>query len=551
MRILLSSLLILFTFSCSTIKKKEECKKVSSRNNLGPSVNSIESESLISSIANQIVFRQNSEDEFNIFQLSNNEILLTNYNQVVKNLNIASPGLPTIYSHNSNERIMVVSGLANDTLNRDLITYRITDDFNSTIINSDILNSEAFEGHPYFDGNRLYFTKEINSQWDIFYSDLVDNTWTEPTPYSDINTMNDEGFYNKSNNLELFSRRDELKKFNIWRNFSDDENTKSYRKLSSDINSVFNDISATLVGNKIYFSSDRPGGCGEFDLYSADFCNNVTLNGTLVSEFEDIPLSGKVSLFNRNNVFINSKEINKTRFEFYLSPNDYYYLVYNNECYSSEQSTELFYAECNEVENVVILQEIVLPDYTVEFNFEEYNIPFFVTGYYRPNTTENLNELKSLFKHNVIKGKGNTSYIEYPSEKYHDYSYVIDSAFDSAVQFIEDQLLNLNNECISNKIKLAVDITGYSDPRQISEASIYPGPDVYDTEGSVVFKNGDKIDNEKLSFLRAYYTGEYIKSKIKSNNNIVYNIFTGGVKSESNLPNDLKRKVKISIRLQK
>jgi len=54
----------------------------------------------------------------------------------------------------------------------------------------------------------------------------------------------------------------------------------------------------------------------------------------------------------------------------------------------------------------VIIQEIVLPDYTVEFNFEEYDIPFFVTGYYRPNTTENLSELKKLFKHNVIKRKG-------------------------------------------------------------------------------------------------------------------------------------------------
>ncbi len=550
MRILLS-LLILFTFSCSTVEKKEECKEVNSRNNLGPNVNSTDSESLISTIDNQIVFRQSSEDEFNIFQLSNNEILLTRYNQIIKNLKIDSPGLPTLYQIKDGEKIMVVSGLLKDTLNRDLSAYRIIDDFHTTNINCDILNSEGFEGHPYFDGNRLYFTKEIDSGWDIYYSDLVDNTWTSPKPMFEINTLYDEGFYHNNNNLELFSRRDKDKKFSIWRNFINNDNSEYYRKLSTDINSDFNDISATLVNNKVFFSSDRPGGCGEFDLYSADFCSNVKLNGIVVSEFEDIPLTGSVSLYNVNNILIDSVDIDNADFEFLLSPNEYYYLKYNNECYSSEESTKLFYAECNELENVVIIQEIVLPDYTVEFNFEEYDIPFFVTGYYRPNTTENLSELKKLFKHNVIKGKENTSYIEYPSEKYHDYSYVIDSAFDSAVLFIEEQLQNLNNECISNNIKLAVDITGYSDPRPIGQGNIYPGPDVHDSEGSVVFSNGDQIDNEKLSFLRAYYTGEYIKSKIKSNNNIIYNVFTGGVKSESNLPNDLKRKVKISIRLQK
>jgi len=550
MRILLP-LLILFAFSCSTIEKKKECKEVSSRDNLGPTVNSTDSESLISLIDNEIIFRQSTDDEFNIFQLSKNEILLTKINQIIKNLKINSPGLPAIYQNKDGEKFMVISGLLKDTLNRDLSAYRIIDDFHTTYINCDVLNSEGFEGHPYFDGNRLYFTKEIDSQWDIYYSDLVDNIWTSPKPIFEINTVNDEGFYYNNNNLELFSRRDENNKFNIWRSFNDVDKSKSYRNLSTDINSTFNDISANLVGNKIYYSSDRPGGCGEFDLYSADFCNNVKLNGIVVSEFDDIPLTGSVSLFNKSNILIDTKDINNADFEFQLSPNEYYYLKYNNECYSTVQSTELFYAECNEVENVVIIQEIVLPDYTVEFNFEEYDIPFFVTGYYRPNTTENLSELKKLFKHNVIKRKGNTSYIEYPTEKYHDYSYVIDSAFDSAVQFIEEQLQNLNNECISKKIKLAVDITGYSDPRQIGEANIYPGPDVYDSEGSVVFSNGEEIDNEKLSFLRAYYTGEYIKSKIKNNDNIVYNIFTGGVKSESNLPNDLKRKVKISIRLQK
>ena len=551
MKIVLSFLLIILFSSCKSIEKSKTCSEVTSKNNLGPSVNSPDSESLINSFENQIYFLQYNNDEYNIFQLSDNQTLLTNYNQVVKDLAIKSTGLPTISKLDNNYILFVVSGLTKDTLNRDLITVRLDNKLNKTVINSELLNSEGFDGHPHLDGNRLYFTKEINSQWDIYYSDFVGNEWTKPMPLIEVNTPADEGFYNRNNKIELFSRRNEQNKFDIFRSSTDDNDEKKFSKLSNDFNSSYNDISPCLIGESVYYSSDRPGGCGEFDLYASDFCNNVVLTGQVISEFENIPLIGTVNLYNSNNQLVNSVDIDNSNFTFDLVSNNYYYLEYINNCYSTKQKTEIFYAECNEKENVVLTQEIILPDYNVEFNFEEYDIPFFVTGYYRPNTTENLAELKKLFKHGVIKGKGNTSYIEYPSDKYHDYSYVIDSAFDSAIEFIELQLSNLENACLNKSIKLAIDITGYSDPRKITEKNIYPGPDIYDSEGNKVFKNGETIDNEKLSFLRAYYTGEYIKSKVKTNNDIIYNIYTGGVKSESELPNDLKRKVKISIRLQK
>ncbi|MER3329625.1 MAG: hypothetical protein RIF34_08625, partial [Candidatus Kapaibacterium sp.] len=103
---------------------------------------------------------------------------------------------------------------------------------------------------------------------------------------------------------------------------------------------------------------------------------------------------------------------------------------------------------------------------------------------------------------------------------------------------------------ILNNTKIILDITGYSDPRDIASNKIYPGPDIYDEKGNVAVKNGAVIDNQLLSFIRAYYTGAYIKDKVTDNSNIIINMLTGGIDDSSKRPNDLKRRVKVSIRLE-
>lgn len=543
--------LILFSFiSCSSVKKKEECKSVSTFGNLGNLINSVDNEPLVKLLDNELVYLTNDDKLYNIFQIKDKNSLLTKADNIIKNNNLISPGLPTSYSLDKEKSLVIVSGLTNDSLNRDLYGFMYVRGEYARIIETKILNSKGFEGHPFFVGNRLYFTKEVDGQWDIYYSDYINGNWTAPTPHSEINTLADEGFYSESFNKSLFSRKINGK-FNVLIKENKARKITEPYQLSSEYNSTNNDISPIIFGNDLYLSSDRPGGCGQFDIYKFDFCSNVKLTGSVVSEYENVPLKGIVELYSKDSVLLNKYIIpNNSHFEFDLAANNYYYLVYKNDCYNSVKSTDLFFAECNESSDVVLQQDIFLPNYTVEFNFEEYDIPFFVTGYYRPNTSDNLKELKSLFKLGVITGKGNTSYIEYPDEKYHEYSYTIDSAFNEAIKYINDRLNNLKNDCVLNNTKIVLDVTGFSDPRDIATNKIYPGPDIYDEKGNVAVKNGTAIDNQLLSFIRAYYTGAYIKDKVTDNSNIVINMLTGGVDDSSKRPNDLKRRVKVSIRLE-
>lgn len=547
----LTIIILLFSLlSCTSVQKKEECKSVSTDGNMGTIINSVDNEPLVKLVDNELVYLTNDNVQFNTFQIKDNNSLLTKLDNVIKHNNLISPGLPSSLSLDKEKVLYVISGLTNDSLNRDLYAFMYVRGEYARIIDTKVLNSNGFEGHPFFAGNRLYFTKEIKGQWDIYYSDYENGNWTLPVSNTGINTIEDEGFYSESFHKSLFSRRVNGK-FNVFIKEVNSKDLNEPYQLNKDYNSNFNDISPLVVNNGLYLSSDRPGGCGQFDIYRFDFCRKVTLTGNVISEFENVPLKGIVELYSQDSTLLNQYIIpNNSYFEFDLSANNYYYLTYKNDCYNSVKSTDLFFAECNENADVVFQQDIFLPNYTVEFNFEEYDIPFFVTGYYRPNTSDNLKELKSLFKLGVITGKGNTSYIEYPDDKYHEYSYTIDSAFNQAIKYINDRLNNLKNDCVLNNTKIVLDITGFSDPRDISVNKIYPGPDIYDEKGNVAVKHGSVIDNQLLSFIRAYYTGAYIKDKVTENSNIVINMLTGGVDDNTKRPNDLKRRVKVSIRLE-
>lgn len=543
-------LLLISLVSCTSIKQKEECNLVSSNGNLGILINSVDNEPLVKSVDNELIFLSNDEFQYDIFQIKNNNRLLTKLDNVLKLNNIVKPGIPTSFKIDDEKTVYVVSGLTNDSNNRDLFSFIYVRGEYARKVDMTTLNSERFEGHPFFVGNILYYTKEANGQWDIYSVKYVNTQWNDLKPIDELNTIEDEGFYSEKGNKSFFSRRVNGK-FKIYSTDNNDNTFGDAYQLSTKFNSTNNDISPILHDNYMYLSSDRPGSCGQFDVYNFNFCGNVNLTGNIISEYENVPLKGIVELFSEDSVLINRYIVpNNSYFEFDLVANNYYYLTYINDCYNSIKSTDLFFAKCNEKAEVVIQQDIFLPNYTVEFNFEEYDIPFFVTGYYRPNTTDNLKELKRLFKLGVITGKGNTSYIQYPDNKYHDYSNTIDSAFNDAILYINDRLSNMNNDCVLSDTKIVLDITGFSDPRDIAPNKVYPGPDIYDENGNVVVKNGAIIDNQLLSFIRAYYTGAYIKEKVDDNSKIVLNMFTGGVDDDSKRPNDLKRRVKVSIRLE-
>ncbi len=92
---------------------------------------------------------------------------------------------------------------------------------------------------------------------------------------------------------------------------------------------------------------------------------------------------------------------------------------------------------------------------------------------------------------------------------------------------------------------------GFADPRTISPKAIFPDADIEDEKFGVFVRRGEKMDNNLLSLLRAYYTAKYFERYInlKSKNlsdKIIWKIEGKGV-DKSTLPDKQKRRVNIKI----
>lgn len=71
-------------------------------------------------------------------------------------------------------------------------------------VDMNTLNSKRFEGHPFFVWNKLYFTKEVNGQWDIYSAKYDNLLWNEIKPLGDIYTNEDEAFNSEMGNKSFF-----------------------------------------------------------------------------------------------------------------------------------------------------------------------------------------------------------------------------------------------------------------------------------------------------------------------------------------------------------
>lgn len=177
-------------------------------------------------------------------------------------------------------------------------------------------NGDYNTGHPTFseDGKRMIFSSDRSGsygQMDLWYSDLVDGTWTEPVNMGPvINTPFNEVFPNlQENGLYYSSDRRDMGYGALDIYYSSKKmGYKEIRNIRQPINSAYDDFSMTFTDKENgYFSSNRRGGSGGDDVYGFVFMpykETIPLSAFKMVDAE-IPEGTPVTIYDsdRNEVF--------------------------------------------------------------------------------------------------------------------------------------------------------------------------------------------------------------------------------------------------------
>jgi Tol biopolymer transport system component len=152
------------------------------------------------------------------------------------------------------------------------------------LVAAGVVSTDGGEAFPSLtpDGNSLYFATHERG-WTGFHivvSYLEDGKWTAPSPATFNSSYNDRApFVSPDGSMLLFSsdrplpdaRSSRAGSFNLWFVTRSSEGAWSDPRPVPGVNSRTNDFhAAATAGGTLYFSSNRPGGYGQYDLYRAE-----------------------------------------------------------------------------------------------------------------------------------------------------------------------------------------------------------------------------------------------------------------------------------------
>jgi hypothetical protein len=436
------------------------------------------------------------------------------------------------------------------------------------------INTEHYESHPAVspDGSFIVFSSDRPGGYgetDLYISFKRGSGWTEPENLGpEINTDQQEisPYINPNGNL-LYSS----KGFSGGKNYDIIKTRKvSHGKWAASepypfpINTEFDETGPTVWRDKLFLSSERRGGCGGFDLYRFDYCGPIYLHGQVYAD-NNLPKKGKLELTyeQAGRLELSNKEEqiivpvdNDGSYMMILQPFQDYIIKYSNPCIPEFDFVKRFTAPCSDTTTVKMILDVPMPDKFTDFTFEHYNVPFFVSGYYMPNTINNLEALRLKFNYNMIGNDDSTTYIENPGNEYDQYTDDVERALDDAVNFILNKIEFLQGECARGDEVLTISVIGFADPRPISGNAKYNGSSIHDLSFGLKVDRGARMDNELLSLLRAYYTARHLHNILRQNNEyrnmegrLLWKISGKGVDERDTLTDELKRRVYIKINI--
>lgn len=293
------------------------------------------------------------------------------------------------------------------------------------------------------------------------------------------------------------------------------------KQMPAPINSEADDISPSWWGDSLMLASNRKGGCGGFDLYAFQLCGPVIIKGGIqTAQNKHLPLAGKIEAIDDYGAIVSSSKVGDDG-EFQLSvPARKSLLVrYTAPCVPGKYEQRIT-TLCSETSAVMMNLNFDVKEsaFTFMLDTNKYTIPFFVSGFYIPNTPENLSDLRLKFSYNLIGNNDSSRYISKPGPEYDDYALLVDSALEEAYQFIVQRFDMLEyNPCREGGKTIEILVEGYADPRGIYGQARYVGDEINDEVLNVHIPHGEKMTNELLSELRAYYTVRHLKNRLEKN----------------------------------
>lgn len=441
-------------------------------------------------------------------------------------------------------------------------TFQVDDYFAPPVLMDSDLNSEYNETQPTLSsqGDKILFVsdKKGGVGKDDLYLSLKNKNgvWQKPVNLGiKINTIESEStpsfnfeddFYFSSNGHKNNKDYDIYKvKFDY-----QEMKTESVDNLLSNINTNYNEKSFSITNDGMaFYSSDKNG---NYDIFLEPRCLNSVISFNFINDY-NLNVNGKLIVKNELGEEIINENISNDYVEYELMQDNSYYISYESECFPNFKFEKEIYIPCSEVKDFQYNYDIIFPEIQKTYDLEEYNIPFFVTGYYYPNTIENLNKLRLSFIQNRFSSDS-TNYVKEPTEKYDAYAKEIEGAFKNLTKFLDEKLEEYNSDCMSNDEYLKITVIGFADPRVIAKGMKYFGPSIYDNSVGLKLDNGMEFNNLDLSKLRAYHTANEIKERLKENplfekyeNKFIWLVKGKGGKlsSENNL--DLSRRVLIKV----
>ncbi len=432
------------------------------------------------------------------------------------------------------------------------------------------VNSQHYESHPAIspDGKILMFSSDRpNSIGDIdlwYAARDGENLWSEPiNAGAGVNTKaTDYTPYFLPNQSLLFASNGHNKDrtdFDIIV-AEYDSTSKTWINPSAysyPINSEADETGPAIYNNIIYLASNRRGGCGGKDIYSFHLCGPVLLTGKISNADPKIALDGDIFLKDNNDGILSHAAVaaDGTFNLGAVQPYSSYTIDYKNRCYPNRKNIYNFSTPCSDSTTVVVIVDMKIPEKHAELELTEVEIPYFVTGYYKPNTETNLEALRLKFSYNLVGTDNKTKYIENPGHNYDEFTSQVEAGLNDVVRYIANMIANLTNLCEAKQNGvLQINVQGWADPRQISPNAEYSDADIDDNKFNLHLKKGTRMDNNILSSLRAYYTAKYFEEELAKiypaeelERMIAWSIEGMGVDATENIDLELKRRVKISL----